>query len=298
MGGIAGVVRLGGDEAVVRAQLDRQLAAIPYRGEVVTRHVAGAAVLASIRRATDCAGSAEGGPGLAVVADARLDGRAALIDQLSIGVPAATLKDGGDARLILEAYRRWGEGCAAHLSGDFAFAVWDAPQRTLYLARDRTGVKQLYLHRDSTMLAFASEIRAVLAVPGVSRRLNRAALADHLLDVMEEAEATLFDAVTRLTPGHWLRAGLDGVRTEPYWALDSRREIRLGGDDQYAEAYRLALAESVGDPLRRPGRGGALGRRGGVGRGRAAPPGPGGGDAQRWPRLIVDRGHRPRPPAR
>jgi asparagine synthase (glutamine-hydrolysing) len=258
LGGIAGVARFdtGGDASVERL-VERQLAVSEHRGGQAFRDFDGRAALAARRHEVDLAGGAGDGD-LIVVADARLDDRTALLDALGMDDPARSADDGGDARLILEAYRRWGEACAAHLSGDFAFAVWDRRQGTLYAARDRVGVKQLHYHRAGHTLVFATEIRAVLTALAERPALNRAVVAYHLLDVMEDEEATLFEGVRRLAPGHFMLVDEGGVATRRYWALDPSRETRLANDGEYADAYRALFHQAVADRLRGPGRTGAM----------------------------------------
>ncbi|MBN1941718.1 MAG: asparagine synthetase B, partial [Phycisphaerae bacterium] len=84
-----------------------------------------------------------------------------------------------DTEVLLEAYRAWGTDCLAHLSGMFAFAIWDGPKSQAFLARDRAGEKPLYYHHDPAgggTLRFASELKALLADPAVPRRIDAAAL--------------------------------------------------------------------------------------------------------------------------
>jgi len=85
-----------------------------------------------------------------------------------------------DTETILAAYQQYGESCVDHLRGMFAFAIWDAAERTLFLARDRIGKKPLYFHCTGQRLVFASEIKGILQYPGIERALDHSALADYL----------------------------------------------------------------------------------------------------------------------
>lgn len=105
-----------------------------------------------------------------ITADAWIDNRDELIGAL--GLDARASAEISDSALILSAYARWGDRCAERLSGDFAFAIWDERRRTLFCARDHFGVKPFYYHRSPRLFAFASEIKAILCLPDVPRRLN------------------------------------------------------------------------------------------------------------------------------
>jgi asparagine synthase (glutamine-hydrolysing) len=83
---------------------------------------------------------------------------------------------GTDTEVILHAYRVWGVDCLRRFEGMFAFALWDRRLRQLLLARDRLGIKPLFYHRHGTALAFASELKPLLLLPGLKRAVNRRAL--------------------------------------------------------------------------------------------------------------------------
>ena len=103
--------------------------------------------------------------GNVIVADVRLDNRAELIDKLKL--PARDSDSFGDGRLLLDAYREWGEDCVDHLLGDFAFAIWDERRQQLFLARDHFGAKPLTYHCSEHLVAFASDSRSVIGLEDV-----------------------------------------------------------------------------------------------------------------------------------
>ena len=182
---------------------------------------------------------------LVLTADARLDNR----DELCSLLPAP--RSLTDAALILLAYERWGERCPEHLLGDFAFAIWDARRRLLFCARDHFGVKPLYYHhRSGQLFAFASEIKGLLALPEVPRRLNEVRVADYLVPLLEDKEITFYEEIVRLPPAHWMTVDREGIRRQEYWALDPERDIRLRSDDEYAAAFREIFTEAVRCRLR------------------------------------------------
>lgn len=185
---------------------------------------------------------------LVITADARLDNRAELA--ASLGLSASAQGQVGDGELILCAYGRWGERCAERLLGDFAFAVWDARGRVLFCARDHFGVRPFYYYRSPDLFAFASEIKALLSLQEVPRRLNEERVADYLVPILEDKAATFYRDVLRLPPAHVMSVGPGGVSSRRYWALDPGRETRLGSDGEYAEAFRDAFTEAVRCRLR------------------------------------------------
>lgn len=152
-----------------------------------------------------------------------------------------------DTEVILHAYEAWGEACAARFNGMWAFALWDIPRRRLLLSRDRVGIKPLYLWQERGRLAFASEIKALLAL-GIPRRANEAALYDFLAaNLSDHTDATFFEGVQALPPAHNLTLDLadGGTQLRRYWQLDPTRRIRLPSDAAYAEAFRALFEDAV-----------------------------------------------------
>jgi asparagine synthase (glutamine-hydrolysing) len=130
-----------------------------------------------------------------------------------------------DTEVVLHAYEEYGAGCVRRFRGMFAFAVWDARARTLFLARDRVGKKPLFYTRAGGQFVFASELRSLLEHPAVSREPDPAALDDYLTYGYVPAPKTAYRGVYKLPPAHTLTLtfGHDGSagepRVEPYWAL-------------------------------------------------------------------------------
>jgi asparagine synthase (glutamine-hydrolysing) len=116
-----------------------------------------------------------------------------------------------DTEVILEAYEEWGPACLDRLNGIFAFAIWEPCTGCVFLARDRLGVKPLYYHWDGRCFAFASEIKALLAVPGVARRVDREALGDYLAFRYVVTNQTMFSGIHRLMPGHCMEIQADAL---------------------------------------------------------------------------------------
>lgn len=184
---------------------------------------------------------------MAITADARIDNRAELIDALDI---RGQREEISDSELILLAYQRWGERCPERLEGDFAFAIWDGANQLLFCARDHMGVKPFYYHRSGQAFAFASEIKALFALPDMSPRINESRLADYLVNLISDDQTTFYEDVLRLPPAHCLTVRESGTKLRSYWALDPTKELKLGSDQEYADAYRELFTEAVRCRLR------------------------------------------------
>jgi asparagine synthase (glutamine-hydrolysing) len=107
-----------------------------------------------------------------------------------------------DTEVLLQSYLEWGEACVERFNGQFAFAIWDREARRLFLARDRYGVRPLYILRAGDALVFASEIKSLLAWPGCERRLDPARVAEVFTYWVNVPPATVFAGVSQLPPGH------------------------------------------------------------------------------------------------
>ncbi|WP_027998479.1 asparagine synthase (glutamine-hydrolyzing) [Sinorhizobium arboris] len=125
-----------------------------------------------------------------------------------------------DTEVILHLYEELGEDCLSLLNGDFAFAIWDARRRRMMLARDRMGVRPLFHTMSGGTLYFASEVKALLEVPGVSAEIDPIALDQIFTLWAPIAPRTPFRDILELEPGHLMIADQNGVTTRPYWQLD------------------------------------------------------------------------------
>ncbi len=183
---------------------------------------------------------------LAITADARIDNRSELLRELRL--PDAV----GDGRLILAAYERWGESCPERLLGDFAFAIWDARHRSLFCATDRFAVRPLHWYRSGEVAAVATEIKALLALDAVPRRLNATRLADVLTFQFEDVRATAYEDIERLPAAHALTLDANGARLRRYWSLRPERAWTGATDAEYEEAFRETFFEAVRCRMRAP----------------------------------------------
>ena len=156
----------------------------------------------------------------------------------------------GDTEVVLASIARWGDAALDRLNGFFALAHWDPAGRRLLLARDRIGIKPLFVAILPHGLAFASELPALLANPAVSRDLAPGAVARWLQQGCPTGGGTLLKGVVSLQPGHLLVAENGGVRVRPWYDLLDRIETRDGFTAGAAsEELAALLSDAVGRRL-------------------------------------------------
>jgi asparagine synthase (glutamine-hydrolysing) len=131
-----------------------------------------------------------------------------------------TFRTQTDTEVLLKLYQEHGESFLSLLNGMFAFALWDRPRRRLLLARDRLGIKPLYYTWTADGLAFASEIKALLAVPGVRAEVDPEMLDAYMSVGYVPTERTMFRGIHKLQPGSAMQVENGRVETFKYWDLD------------------------------------------------------------------------------
>jgi asparagine synthase (glutamine-hydrolysing) len=154
-----------------------------------------------------------------------------------------TLTTQSDTEAIVHLYEEKGPACLHDLNGMFAFAIWDEAEQRLFLARDRLGIKPLYYREQDGHVAFASEIKAILADPNVPRKLDYRSLADYLAFQNVFGDKTFFEGIRILPPAHFLLAQDGKVEVREYWDLHFRDEITDEGDA--VQRFHDLLDESV-----------------------------------------------------
>lgn len=191
-----------------------------------------------------------------VVADARLDNRSELANALN-GQWGQYL-DGTDASLILAAYMHWGSDCSKHLIGDFAFAVWDRRRGSLLCARDTMGVRSLFFFCNHQVFAFATEVKALLNLPDVSGAIDEEHFANFLIGDFCDRQRTFYSNIKTVLPRQNLIMKNGDCTFESYWDWDVENELRLGTDEEYAEAFREVFTTAVESRLRSAARVGSF----------------------------------------
>jgi asparagine synthase (glutamine-hydrolysing) len=159
-----------------------------------------------------------------------------------------------DTEVILAAFEQWGiEAAVQRFVGMFAIAAWDSEARVLSLIRDRLGIKPVYYWRQPGRIAFASELRAIAAIPGFSAQLSESGLDAYLRYLYIPAPETIYQDVFKLLPGHILTInGASGQidASRPFWSVDrayaaSRANPFEGSDADAVEELRRLLSDAV-----------------------------------------------------
>jgi asparagine synthase (glutamine-hydrolysing) len=189
-----------------------------------------------------------GGGKLVLVCSGRVDGRAELMAALAIAKDAGAAM--ADSALLLRAYERWGTDCLDHLTGCFAFAVWENDKRRLFAARSAFGAMPLHYHDGPRLFAFATRPKALMALGVIDRAINEAHLADYMTSMPADPGSTFFRGVRTLEPGQALVCDMSGVRVWTHWRLDAVPLLRLASEAEYAEALATLLDRVVADHLR------------------------------------------------
>ncbi len=154
-------------------------------------------------------------------------------------------KTHSDTETILHLYEEYGADCVNHLRGMFAFAIWNRREKTLFIARDRFGVKPLYYHHDHVgNLFFGSEIKTILEA-GVRPEVNYDALPDQFANHGTSRDQTLYRNVRRLLPGHTLTWNDGALSVNEYWDLSFEPKSAPRTDAEFVDEWRETFRESV-----------------------------------------------------
>lgn len=184
--------------------------------------------------------------GLVITADARIDNRKELSDELDIEDKETV----SDSYFILKAYEKWGENCPDKLLGDFAFAIWDKNEEILFCARDHMGVKPFYYYLDDETFVFGTEIKALFCVPGVPRKLNELKVAMYLTGMIAERELTFYEDILRLPAANSIIIEEQKIKKDRYWELDPDLKVKMDSDEEYYQRFFDIFSESVNCRLR------------------------------------------------
>lgn len=151
-----------------------------------------------------------------------------------------------DTEVLVHLYEEMGPALVERLRGMFTFAIWDRQNRRLTLARDRVGIKPLYLFRDGEKLLFGSELKAILAFPGVPRQVDEEALEDYLAFGIVPGERAIFRGMQKLPPAHVLVVDAEHWQANAacYWKLRIEPDPRPTAE-QWQEQIRAKVDEAV-----------------------------------------------------
>lgn len=153
-------------------------------------------------------------------------------------------RTGSDSEVVLHGYAQWGDEVVRRLNGMYGFALWDARRRRLVLGRDRLGIKPIYVFRDGRRLAFASEAKALLALPGVAAHIDASALRSYLNLGYVASPDSIFRGIEKLAPATLL--SIEGAREAKrrYWHLPQSFEQGTS-EQEWIERIRTRLDQAV-----------------------------------------------------
>lgn len=180
------------------------------------------------------------------------DGRLDNAEELASALFGSRPRSGGDAALVLEAYRRWGTQALPLLVGDFALALWDRPRRTLLLARDAFGIRPLYYRATPSGVIWSSSLSSFLFLPDFVVDVDEQYVAGYLTSTSATDE-TPFRSVTGVPAGGAVLVRDGALRRSTFWSVDPHAEVRCAGDAEYEERFRALFYEAVRVRLRAGG---------------------------------------------
>jgi asparagine synthase (glutamine-hydrolysing) len=150
-----------------------------------------------------------------------------------------------DSEIIIEAFALYGIDCVNDFNGMFAIAIWDTKEETLYLIRDRIGVKPLYYYFNNDDLAFASELKALFSLP-VPKTINRNGISDFLYLGYIPGEDTIYKECRKLKPGHFAIYKKGNLSIQPYWDIAEKIYTDVLTDEHQAKnTLKRLIASSV-----------------------------------------------------
>ena len=157
-----------------------------------------------------------------------------------------------DTEVIVHLYEEYGSRCVEKLRGMFAFAIWDSKKKELFLARDRFGIKPLYYTRQEGVFYFASELKTLLEIPGLKRRIDPISLDNYLSLQYVPGPRTIIKDIKKIRPAHTLTVSKNKVEEERYWDLNTEvdedqniNKISKKLIDLLKESVRLRLISEV-----------------------------------------------------
>jgi asparagine synthase (glutamine-hydrolysing) len=255
MCGISGVLKLDGSRPDSH-QLRQMIATLHHRGpDASALHLSGSAGLAHARLSIiDLQSGAQ--------PMSSIDGRLWITFNGEIfnyiELTEELLKKGhkfatrSDTEVILNAYREYGEDCLNHFNGQWSFAIWDETEQKMFLARDRAGVRPLFYTQTADSFLFASEIKALLAHPGVTREIDACGMDQVFTFWVNIPPRTVFKNIFQLPPGHSLTVQGNSLRVKQYWSVSyaTADEQTIGNERELADELLHLLYDATRIRLR------------------------------------------------
>ena len=164
-------------------------------------------------------------------------------------LPDYHFRTNSDTEVVLAAYQTWGTNCVHQFNGMFAFAIWDVEKRTLFIARDRLGIKPLYIYDNNESIVFSSEIRSLMECSLVKKKIDKDSFVDYLRYNTVHAPKTIIEGVKMLMPGHYIWVSDDEYKNEPYW--DINKYINRKSDNQSYEEIKMDVKDRLTKSVKR-----------------------------------------------
>jgi asparagine synthase (glutamine-hydrolysing) len=255
MCGISGILKTDGSQAD-RNQLDRMIATLHHRGPDASGvHVAGAVGLAHARLSIiDLQSGAQ--PMSSVDGRLWITFNGEIFNYIELReellAKGHTFVTRSDTEVILNAYREYGKDCVKHFNGQWAFALWDASQKQLFLSRDRSGVRPLFYTQTKDSFLFASEIKALFACPEVPREIDPHGMDQIFTFWVTLPPRTAFKNIFQLPPGCSLTVENNCVRVQQYWSASYAQngDHHRGSESELAEELLRLLQDAARIRLR------------------------------------------------
>jgi len=250
MCGIAGILEFGRDKRADAAALREMCRVMTHRGPddqgLYTDNAAGIGMrrLSIVDLATGHQPISNEDGSLWIVYNGELYNHLALREELI--ARGHRYSTHSDTETIVHLFEEHGADCVQHLRGMFAFAIWDRNTKTLFIARDRLGIKPLYYKLTPERLVFGSEIKVVLAHGSIQPEFNRAVLPEYLAFGYVSSEETFYSGIKKLPPGHTMTLAQDGKpEIRQYWDLDASKPHESRDENYYVQSYRELLEGAV-----------------------------------------------------
>lgn len=184
-----------------------------------------------------------------LVFDGRLDNREELITKIG-GLHRERKGITTDVEIVMAAFLKWGDDFAAHITGEFALALWDPRNRRLLLGRDHIGARTLYFHKDEERLIFSSELEPLIDVARVPLEVDDEYIAGYLI-YDPEPHLTPYKNFRSVGPFQLISISNDGkLREWPYWSLNRVKQVRYQKDEDYEADFLEHFKAAVAAPLR------------------------------------------------
>lgn len=249
MSAIAGIINLDGapvDRDIIQAMMDT----VRHRGpDGEGQWISGSVGLAYMHLATTPESLDEVQPvvfqssDVVLVWDGRIDNRPDLIT--AIGNSNNISESSTDSTLVMSAYLKWGAGFVTRIAGDYAFGIWDNRSRTFLCGRDPVGIRLIHYYVDESKFVFGTEIKQLLAHPGVSASLDTVTMGLFLAGHPTFGDRTFYSDIRRLPGGNTLALGAKSQSIATFWDPDPDDSIRYSDPREYAEHFRSLLTSAV-----------------------------------------------------